>query len=384
MTLIALIVAGALAASAHPAHAEEPEETPAYQNPAFRHVTVERADRDHYLTICPNLCELPDGRLLVAYHRTTRVDFSGQYSTWIRTSRDGGVTWDDKPRQLDDHMQAPGLLVLPGSNELLLNGCTVVNDRWSTTMRLFRSTDAGETWREQEPIWRNSDGIRLQGGCASLVRLKSGRLLCPMFGSDVVAADYGAATTAQKAGCFYSDDGGKSWREGRGKVALPKRGAMEPSVAELADGTLVMALRTQLGSIYVSRSDDHGETWSEAWSSRLEAPEAPFVMTALPGGSALLIVYCSGKFEPAHHHSGERTPLTMAVSNDAGVTWRKIGDLVGGPHEFGATTVCFTRAGKVIIGYDWHRIPWDRTVKTGGVRLAIGDKAWFDRAMARP
>jgi sialidase-1 len=364
------------------ASAVEPDETPAYQNPAMRHVSVERADPARYLTICPNLCELPDGRLLIAYHRTTRVDFSGEYSTWTRTSRDDGETWSE-PRLLDKHMQAPGLLVLP-AGELLLNGCTVLNERWSTTMRLFRSADAGETWREQrEPIWRNSTGIRLQGGCASLIRLKSGRLLCPMFGSDAVAADYGSATWAQKAGCYYSDDVGKTWREGKGKVALPKRGAMEPSVAELGDGALVMALRTQLGSIYVSRSDDHGETWSEAWSSGLEAPEAPFVMTVLPGTSTLFIVYCSGKFDSAHHHSGERTPLTMAVSKDAGKTWRKIGDVAGGPHEFGATTVCFTTSGKVVIGYDWHRIPWDRTVKTGGVRLAIADKSWLDAAVAR-
>ena len=52
----------------------------------------------------------------------------------------------------------------------------------------------------------------------------------------------------------------------------------------------------------------------------------------------------------------------------------------GGPHEFGATTICFTSSGKVIIGYDWHRIPWERNVKTGGVRLAILDKEWFNRA----
>src|SRR3954470_1544513 len=289
--------------------AAERDEKPEFVNPQMLHVAVENAEPNAYLSICPNVCELPGGRLLIAYHRTTRVDFSGEYSTWTRTSRDGGESWSE-PRLLDKHMQAPGLLALP-SGELLLNGCTVLNDRWSTTMRLFRSVDAGETWREQEPIWRNSTGIRLQGGCASLIRLKSGRILCPMFGSDAIAADYGSATWAQKAGCYYSDDGAKSWREGKGTVALPKRGAMEPSVAELRDGSLVMTLRTQLGSIYVSRSDDHGETWSEAWSSGLEAPEAPFVMTAFPGGSALLIVYCSGKFDAAHHHSGERTPLTM-------------------------------------------------------------------------
>jgi sialidase-1 len=371
-----------LFAAASASQAEQQQDAPAYENPDFRHVTVEPAKPDAYLTICPNVTELPDGRLLAAYHRTTRVDFSGDYSTWTRTSRDGGTTWSE-PKLFDKHMQAPGLLLLP-SGELLLNGCTVINDRWSTTMRLFRSADAGQTWREQDPIWKESKGIRLQGGCASLIRLKSGRILCPMFGSDAIAADYGAATTAHKAGCYYSDDAGKTWSAGKGNVSLPKRGAMEPSVAELKDGTLVMALRTQLGSIYISRSSDHGETWSSASSSGLEAPEAPFVVTAFPGGETLLCVYCSGKFDANHHHSGERTPLTMAVSNDAGKNWRKIGDVVGGPHEFGATTVCFTRSGKVIIGYDWHRIPWERNVKTGGVRLAIADMSWFDRMLKQP
>src|SRR5690348_7063041 len=122
--LVALIL---IALGAQRASAAEPEEMPAYQNPQMRHVSVERADPSHYLTICPNLCELPDGRLLIAYHRTTRVDFSGEYSTWTRISRDGGETWGE-PRLFDKHLQAPGLLLLPGG-ELLLNGCTVVNDR---------------------------------------------------------------------------------------------------------------------------------------------------------------------------------------------------------------------------------------------------------------
>jgi sialidase-1 len=154
---------------------------------------------------------------------------------------------------------------------------------------------------------------------------------------------------------------------------------MEPSVAELKDGTLVMTLRSQLGFVYVARSQDHGDSWSEPWSSGLEAPEAPLAMAAFPDGNRLLLVYCSGKFDPGHHHSGERTPLSAAVSNDAGKSWRNVGDVAGGPHEFGATTICFTANGKIMIGYDWHRVPWDRNVKTGGVRLAIVAKEWFER-----
>ena len=65
------------------------------------------------------------------------------------------------------------------------------------------------------------------------------------------------------------------------------------------------------------------------------------------------------------------TSFWQVRSEDAGRTWRIVGNIAGGPHEFGATSMCFTSAGKVIVAYDWHRVPWDRAVKTGGIRLAI-------------
>src|SRR5438552_2913103 len=187
-----LLVAMLLNAVANARDVEYADQVPEFLNPGMVHVSVENADPNAYLSICPNLCELADGSLLIAYHRTTRVDFSGQYSTWTRLSRDGAKTWS-QPRLVDRHLQAPGLLTL-ASGQVLLNGCTVINNRWSTTMRLFNSLDGGQNWAEQKPIWENSQGIRLQGGCASLVRLKSGSIICPVFGTDLIAADYGAAT----------------------------------------------------------------------------------------------------------------------------------------------------------------------------------------------
>ena len=216
--------------------AAEPDEVPAFLNPEMVHVSVESADPKGYLSICPNVCELAGETLLLAYHRTTRVDFSGEYSTWTRISRDGGKNWSG-PRLVEKQLQAPGLLTLP-SGEVLLNGCTVINDRWSTTMRLFHSTDSGQHWAEQHPIWEKSKGIRLQGGCASLIRLSSGRIVCPVFGTDIVAADYGAATEQMTAWCYYSDDEGKTWKWKRHLEKEPSGSYHYPTVIQTHDGTI--------------------------------------------------------------------------------------------------------------------------------------------------
>jgi hypothetical protein len=40
-------------------------------------------------------------------------------------------------------------------------------------------------------------------------------------------------------------------------------------------------------------------------------------------------------------------------------------------------------AGKVVMGVDWTRIPWERSIKTGGVRVSIADVDWFNRRLEK-
>lgn len=95
-----------------------------------------------------------------------------------------------------------------------------------------------------------------------------------------------------------SDDWARTWRRTAAKIALPKRGAMEPSVAELESGELVMSLRTQLGGPYLSRSTDGGETWSEAVPSGLESGESCTSLRRIPGTNALLLLWNHSKYVP--------------------------------------------------------------------------------------
>ena len=58
---------------------------------------------------------------------------------------------------------------------------------------------------------------------------------------------------------MLSDDEGDTWRKSEVHIDLPMRGAMEASVAELLDGELVLSLRTPLA---LALSQDRGQSWT--------------------------------------------------------------------------------------------------------------------------
>lgn len=355
------------------AHADEMP-VPTFLNPQLTDVLVATDSNPlgEYRALCPDLADLGNDNLLIAYHRTTAYDFNGNYSSYTQASSDGGLTWG-APQLAADGTQAPGLLKLP-SGDVLMNAIERISPT-STTMRLFRSIDSGQSWTEQDPIWENSPGMQLQGGNGTMVQLSvgehAGRILAPYHAAPPGGDNYNSNFTAY---CYYSDDQGVTWQKSTGGVPLGMRGAMEPSIGQLADGSIAMALRTQLGSIYMASSTDGGVTWSEPWSSGVEAPEAPFSMAAFPDGSGLLMIYDSGEYQPGADHFGDRTPLTATVSRDGGYNWVEIGDIVGGhdpDHSIGGVAISFLDggAGNVLLGYNWT---YDRSngASGGGIRVA--------------
>ena len=328
---------------------------PAPLSSAVTRVTLAAAGPDSPRNDCATIAELPDGSLFAVWHKyrvnpQSGSDF-GRADIVSKRSRDGGRTWEGERRIIaaapdDLNIQAPAICALP-EGELLLAALRA-HAPDESSLCLFRSRDRGETWQEEKPVWSHHRGQWLQGGTPSLVRLRDGRLVLPFHGGS------GHQHTQHNvAGCFVSDDGGRSWRQTPAAIDLPMRGAMEASVAELADGRLLMSLRSQLGTVMLCESRDRAETWSLPWSSGLTAPESSTCLRRIGDNSALLLVWNGVAFyEPKHHHFGPRTPLTLAWSADGGRTWRRIGDLETDPNgEFTNLNAMFTARGDAIVTY---------------------------------
>lgn len=340
----------------------------------IRYSTIAKSGPANPRNDTASVVELTDGRLLVAWHKYQASADPGHDLARCRihtkTSADRGVTWDDERMIVDAapgdrNVQAPALVRLPAGGLLMI--CLRAHSESSTTMCTYVSEDEGLSFTQTGTVWERSPGQWLQGGAASVVALSSGRLLAPCHGGTG-----GQFRQHNTAWCWLSDDGGKSWARSRSAVDLPMRGAMEASVAELG-GAVFMSLRTQLGSVFLSRSDDGGDTWSLPQTTGLKAPESGACLRRIPDSDTLLLIWNDGRYEPAHHHYGRRRPLSMAVSSDRCRSWRRIGDLADGDLELTNIGCTFTTAGDAVVTYLQveDRVP-ERFTRTGiDLRAAI-------------
>ena len=277
----------------------------------IKHVVIEPATVQTPRSDTASVISLSNGRFMVAYHKYHRGKEAGNdhglCTVWSKTSEDKGLTWHS-PRLLVDvakgdmNVQAPALLRAE-SGEIFLIALRAHKGGNSSTMCLFVSRDDGITFTDMPPVWERSKGQLLQGGASCLLELAGGRLLLPFHGG--IGNQW---RQKNSAGCFFSDNKGKTW-ERSSIIKLPKRGAMEASVAELTDGSLLMSLRTQLGGPYISRSNDRGKTWSTAVFSGLEGGESGTCLRRVPGSDRVVLFWNNSQFNSNHHHLGERLSL---------------------------------------------------------------------------
>ena len=142
----------------------------------------------------------------------------------------------------------------------------------------------------------------------------------------------------------------RQWRQtGRIRSAY---GNIQPAVVELAPGHLLAFCRrgggygpASRGYIIRAESRDGGWTWSEGAETEFPNPNAAIDLIKLRSGRLLLI------YNPS---MSERTPLTVALSEDQGKTFPYRKNLAEGRNSFAYPYAIQTRDGKIHVVYTSH------------------------------
>lgn len=305
-----------------------------------------------------SVLELEDGSLLMAWQCHIKSEYGAHdkapSTVSLANSRDFGKTWENQriaAKMIEGCVNvysptlfrnADGSISLYFKRYMQLDvGKPILNNYYKIT-----SYDEGNTWSKEETIWENrTSGTHNH----SIKRLRDGAILIPTTFSKV-----GHALPNER---FYvsvlrSEDDGKSFTSSN-EITVPMRGLMEPCIAERADGSLNMVMRTQLGSVFYSKSFDGGKTWTKPQTTGLQAPESCPCIVSIPDSDAQLVIWNNAEYDMFwSSHYGKRTPLTMAISRDGLKTFTDFFDIETDPgYAFTNPSVTVTKNGLFIVNY---------------------------------
>lgn len=143
--------------------------------------------------------------------------------------------------------------------------------------------------------------------------LKSGEWLFPASIWTHLPSDYHPFPAREMVSVWSSRDKGESLTF-LGGVKPPVPDFNENTVFETATGEWVMLFRTTsaAGGIQMTRSADHGESWTRPQDFTLKGPSSRFMVSRFPSGALLMVT---------HHHFIGRNNLTALLSYDDGKTF---------------------------------------------------------------
>jgi predicted neuraminidase len=161
----------------------------------------------------------------------------------------------------------------------------------------------------------------------------AGRILMPMYDE----RDWSAF-------CLISDDGGDTWLQSQSLSAGV--GIIQPALASLRNGRLLMLLRSRGGAVYRSISlDETARAWIPPEATSLPNPNSAVELVRLASGT-LVCVY--------NHSTRRRSPLRVTLSDD-GETWTTWRDLEVEDDEFSYPTAIQTPDGLIHVLYTHRR-----------------------------
>lgn len=302
----------------------------------------------------PALAVMNDGNLIAVADKRieSQGDLPGKIDVVARISKDMGKTWSDYITVVEHNEGGgygdPAIVVDRNTGDILVI-CSHGSGIWSGTpaeITVVRSTDNGKTWGEPlninpmilgeapdcpEPIKDVMGAFASSGGA---LQLENGRLMFAL-----VVRHHNLDPFYIYA--IYSDDGGKTWKASENPGSL---NGDETKVAQLADGTVVMSVRSRgkFGKRSFSYSKDNGQTWGEAFQVdeipdpacngdfiRYHYGDKDLIIQSLPAAIKLNPDFEKGKDQ-------DRADIGLYISEDQGKTWPLFKQIEWGPGSYSA------------------------------------------------
>lgn len=271
-----------------------------------------------------DLLMLPSGDLLCAWFAGTD-EGNADISVVVSRLNHDSNQWTKAVVVSDDHSrseQNPSLFLHPNNEIWLMYTAQVARElvpneefnlQYTSEIRRKISKDGGLTWGKTETMFAREGSF-----CRQKIQiLSNGRFI---FGNWICFNDStrnGSDINVMQ----LSDDQGKTWRE----VEVPEsHGCVHPNIVELENGLLIALYRSRAADhIYMSRSENFGESWSEPVPTELPNNNSSISAIKLLSG-AVAVVYNDLRFSDDRNvivWPYERCPVTVAVSKDGGASW---------------------------------------------------------------
>ena len=349
----------------------------------------------------PGIVALPDGTVLASVE--ARRGRGGDYDdidVLVRRSTDGGRTFAAPVKVVDHATYGPG----PANNFVMIADARsgrVAAVFCHDYARAFSMTsdDGGSTWSSPREITAVFDEFRADypwrvcaAGPAHGTRLRSGRMIVPVWLSDGSGSEFGPNHRGHRpsvTAVIHSDDGGTTWRRGaivsRNGDTVDGRPVSNPNetvAVERADGSVLFNMRSQspaqrrLTAVSPDGvSDWHGHRWDEALLDPVCM--ASMVRYRWPEGDKPgLVLFANPDTldQTMATWARDRKRLTVKASTDDGLTWPVARVLEPGPSAYSDLAVL--PDGTILCLYECGM--FETMGDTRSVRLARFDLDWLD------
>lgn len=299
------------------------------------------------------------------------ADLPQVISVVVRVSHDNGRTWGPIKMIAKGEKKGeitygdPALVTDPADGTIYLfysgdNGFGASTKEHPIRLFMSKSTDNGETWTAPtdltEKIWQPDWVAAFFTSGAALATTDGRIMIVPVVRLQGKRGAYDYAA--------WTNDGGETWHTGT-ETATPAGNGNEAKLMELADGRLLMSLRSPAHRMFAT-SADGGNTWSQLDSvPELVEPgcNGDIIRYNAPSGKSYLLHSIPNTTEERKDKGTQRENVSIFVSDDEGATWKKHYTVVRPESSYSAMTVLPDGSIGILVEEGW----WEGWVEGGAI-----------------